>query len=404
MSAPDPYRVLGVSPTASDAEVKAAWLSRVTACHPDRAQSEGAEAVKRAEEETKRVNAALSEIRARRQRGERGSAAQPSPRGPSPEARPRRPPPPKPRDPGEPREAQEALRMAERTVETVEAAAAEARRLAQRSARAPRATPLTASLTTRAREAESVTRDLEALAASLEAEATARLREGGFERAYASLNAARAAHAEGRVSAAREALSAAESVALSDLARALLRTEDLLVERRKQAAKWVRLVESTRDELVQRQGVATESAAQARAASVALPAAEAKWRDVMVKADVAVARAGGLVEVQAAMPGLEPLLVQQWRTRAQALRQALERLRPPEQTERAARSAGGGPVEVATEVFVQAAKRARAAFERLRPLFEAGAHALAQRLTAALQAELSAARAEILGPAAAGRR
>jgi ribosomal protein S7 len=104
------------------------------------------------------------------------------------------------------------------------------------------------------------------------------------------------------------------------------------------------------------------------------------------------------------MPGLEPLLVQQWRTRAQALRQALERLRPPEQTERAARSPGGGPVEVATEVFVQAAKRARAAFERLRPLFEAGAHVLAQRLTAALQGELSTARAEILGPAAAGQR
>jgi hypothetical protein len=53
---------------------------------------------------------------------------------------------------------------------------------------------------------------------------------------------------------------------------------------------------------------------------------------------------------------------------------------------------------------VQAAKRARAAFERLRPLFEAGAHALAQRLTAALQGELGAARAEILGPAAAGQR
>jgi len=405
MSASDPYRVLGITSTASDAEVKAAWLARVTTCHPDRAQAEGAEAVRRAEEETKRVNAALSEIRARRQRGERASAAQPSPRGPAAEARPRRPPPPKPGDPGEPREAQEALRIAERVVETVEAAAAEARRLSQRSARAPKSTPLPASLSTRAHEAESVTRDLEALAAGLEAEAVARLREGGVERAYAALNTARAAHAAGRSVAAREALAVAEALALSDLARALLRTEDLLVERRKQAARWVRLVESTRDELVQRQGVAAEAATQARAARVALPTAEAKWREVMAQAEVAVARASGLVEVQATTPGLEPLLVQQWRTRAQALRQTLERLRPPpEQGVRAAGPSSGGPVEVATDVFVQAAKRARAAFERLRPMFEAGAHALARRLTDALQAELNTARAEILDAASPRQR
>jgi DnaJ like chaperone protein len=60
----DPYTVLHVEPDASDEAVRAAWKSAVVGLHPDRAQGRGetAEAVARAEEATKSLNAAYAEV------------------------------------------------------------------------------------------------------------------------------------------------------------------------------------------------------------------------------------------------------------------------------------------------------------------------------------------------------
>jgi hypothetical protein len=389
MTALDPYRVLGVSPTATDAEVKAAWLAKVTASHPDRVQSEGAIAVQRAEDETKRLNAALAEIRLRRRRGERPTSPAAASRS-APRARPRPPP-------TEPREAHEALRVAERRIETLEAAAAEARRLGDRVTTAPRPAPLPENLGDRAREAAAAAETLETWARELEARVHARFGEGGVDLARAAVDAARAAVAGGRLDAARSALAKVESLGVADRARAHLRCEDLIVERKREAARLVRLVESTRDELKKRLGVQLEAAARARSAGLALPSAEARWHEVAVVAEVAVATAVGLVEAQAGAPGLEPLLAQQWRTRAQSLRQALERARPPAKgSAPAPPPRGASPVEGLAEALVSHAQRAREAFERLRPLFEGGAERVARAVLGALGTDVAEVRRAIL--------
>jgi DnaJ like chaperone protein len=60
----DPYSVLHVEPDASDEAVRAAWKTAVVALHPDRllGRGEPAEAVSRAEEATKSLNAAYAEV------------------------------------------------------------------------------------------------------------------------------------------------------------------------------------------------------------------------------------------------------------------------------------------------------------------------------------------------------
>jgi hypothetical protein len=389
MAAPDPYRVLGVPPTATDAEVKAAWLTKVTASHPDRVQAEGPVAVQRAEDETKRLNAALAEIRLRRRRGERPTSPVAA-RSSAPRARPRPPP-------TEPREAHEALRVAERRVETLEAAAAEARRLGERLTTAPRSAPLPENLGARAREAGAAADTLETWARELEAQVQARFEEGGVGRARTAVEAARVALANGRSDAARAALANAESLAVADLARAHLRCEDLVVERKREAARLVRLAESTRDELKKRLGVELEAAARARSAGLALPAAETRWHEVAAVAEVAVATAVGLVEAQAGAEGLEPLLAQQWRTRAQSLRQALERARPPGKgSTPAPPPRAQSPIEGLAEALSNHAQRAREAFERLRPLFEAGAEHVARGVIDTLRTDVAEVRRAIL--------
>lgn len=62
----DPYRVLGVDPRATDADLKAAWRARLQAHHPDRVPQDDEGAIRRAEERAKRINEAYAEIKARR--------------------------------------------------------------------------------------------------------------------------------------------------------------------------------------------------------------------------------------------------------------------------------------------------------------------------------------------------
>lgn len=58
-SAEDPYRVLGVEPDATPAEVRAAYLARARAAHPDRHAGDP-DAQRAAEERMRSVNAAWS--------------------------------------------------------------------------------------------------------------------------------------------------------------------------------------------------------------------------------------------------------------------------------------------------------------------------------------------------------
>jgi DnaJ like chaperone protein len=68
----DPYVILGVAPDASDAEVRSAWRSSLSAAHPDRARGRGlpAEFIEVAEAKAQAINAAHDTIsRERRQMG-----------------------------------------------------------------------------------------------------------------------------------------------------------------------------------------------------------------------------------------------------------------------------------------------------------------------------------------------
>ncbi|HRD47071.1 MAG TPA: DnaJ family molecular chaperone [Caulobacter sp.] len=60
----DPYVILGVLPDATDEEVRAAWRSRVSEAHPDRARSRGlpSEFIEVAETKTAAINAAYDTV------------------------------------------------------------------------------------------------------------------------------------------------------------------------------------------------------------------------------------------------------------------------------------------------------------------------------------------------------
>ena len=61
----DPYQVLGVAPTSTAAEVKAAWHRLVRQYHPDQVQQAGPQIRAAAEDMTKLLNAAYDEIQSR---------------------------------------------------------------------------------------------------------------------------------------------------------------------------------------------------------------------------------------------------------------------------------------------------------------------------------------------------
>lgn len=65
---PDPYRVLGVAPSASDAEVRKAWRQAVSECHPDRHFAHGLprEAMAILNDRLAAVNAAWERVRTER--------------------------------------------------------------------------------------------------------------------------------------------------------------------------------------------------------------------------------------------------------------------------------------------------------------------------------------------------
>lgn len=62
--ASDPYAILRVEPAASDAEVRAAWMSRMKASHPDRLAALGLDeaVVYAARRACQRINAAHDEV------------------------------------------------------------------------------------------------------------------------------------------------------------------------------------------------------------------------------------------------------------------------------------------------------------------------------------------------------
>ncbi|PWR03715.1 molecular chaperone DjlA [Meridianimarinicoccus roseus] len=64
----DPFAVLGVSPDAPQAEVRAAWRAQVRDCHPDRLAARGVpqEAVKLAEQRLVAINRAWEDVQALR--------------------------------------------------------------------------------------------------------------------------------------------------------------------------------------------------------------------------------------------------------------------------------------------------------------------------------------------------
>ncbi|MDQ6776054.1 MAG: J domain-containing protein [Actinomycetota bacterium] len=128
----DPYQTLGVSPTASDAEVRAAYRRLVQLHHPDH-NGGSAESTRRFEE----IQEAYAQVRQRHggatgTRRESTTRAQPPPQRPSPPPPPRRAsadPPPDPRISDMEREIREAHLARERARQAArEAAAASAKR------------------------------------------------------------------------------------------------------------------------------------------------------------------------------------------------------------------------------------------------------------------------------------
>ena len=58
----DPYRVLGVSPSATDDEVKSAYRKMALKHHPDRVATLGEDVRKAAEEKFQKINSAKEKI------------------------------------------------------------------------------------------------------------------------------------------------------------------------------------------------------------------------------------------------------------------------------------------------------------------------------------------------------
>jgi curved DNA-binding protein CbpA len=138
----DPYGALGVSPAASDAEVRAAYRRLVQRHHPDHNHG-SAESARRFEE----VQEAYAEVRRRRQGGSPGGDRRPG-AGRRSGGSPPPPPPPRPTDPGldarlaeMERELRAAQQARERAAKARRDAAAEALRQARADTAARRQRP-----------------------------------------------------------------------------------------------------------------------------------------------------------------------------------------------------------------------------------------------------------------------
>ena len=70
----DPYKELGVSPSASDEEIKTAYRNLVKKYHPDRYANAPKEVQDQVSEKVKRINTAYDEIKKMRSGGGTGSA------------------------------------------------------------------------------------------------------------------------------------------------------------------------------------------------------------------------------------------------------------------------------------------------------------------------------------------
>jgi curved DNA-binding protein CbpA len=134
---PDPYQTLGIKPSASDEQLRAAYRHLVQLHHPDH-NGGSTESARRFEE----VQEAYAQIRAQRSTGSGARATRP--RQPPPRSRdaPSPPPPPPPRTRPDPhlearladleRELHDALRAKERALREAREAAAENARRRQR--------------------------------------------------------------------------------------------------------------------------------------------------------------------------------------------------------------------------------------------------------------------------------
>ncbi len=350
-AADSPFAILGVRPDAPEADIKAAWLSRVQESHPDRLADAPPEAVEAALERTKRLNAAYAEVKRRRAAGE-GPAA----RGRVPGVRP-------PRAVQEPRTAADALQRAERAIEDAGAALEACERslrlirnglrligsdLAEHEQRAAEATA----------QAKAAVALAEALPVAVR-EAAARALAGDALRLVAQARALPAGHRNER----RTLLVRAEAGAtagLSKLGEARRAAESALGDAAAEITRQGARVGPVARALAARWAKADEAARRYRSQLAGLPAAMEPARAAGERAVVAAARAQGLVLAEAA--SAPPEVAAHWRRRAAGLERAAGDLAPRTPPELPAPP--GSPYALpAPEVVQAAAGRLRAACE-----------------------------------------
>ncbi len=303
-----PFAILGVRPDTPDAEVKAAWLAKVQACHPDLLGTGATpEALFAAEERTKRLNVAYAEIKARRAAGQ----------GPAP----RQPDRPGRANAGvdEPRTAAEALHRAERAVEDARAAVEDYERtlgLARGAVRQVRSD--LAAREARSLEVVGLAQQADQLAGALAVAARDAAARAMAGEALATVVAARKLPvgyvAERRTQRVRAEALAGAGLTRLDAGRSAARS--LLEDVAQQVDRLLRRVRPVATELTNAAEKAVEEVKRYRTLHPTLPARGEPARAAVDKAVVAAARARGMVDAEA--PALEASMAAQLRRRAAA--------------------------------------------------------------------------------------